>query len=113
MIEGDFDYVEYAGEKVVIGATVVDFNNVCQFDCVKGVGEKAKKHSYTAIVKTQNGIPRIDIVTAGGANIESKEEYVNATITIGNAPKYGFYQGDLEIRGKRQLHLDRLSPKAL
>lgn len=71
-IGGDFDYIESNGERVISGETIVDFNIACKFDCVKGAGEKAKIHSYTAIVKTQNGIPRIDIVTVGGQKLRVK-----------------------------------------
>lgn len=99
-IVGDFDYVEINGQKVIMGETVVDFNTACVIDCVKGTGEKVKRHSYTAIVKTQNGIPRVDIFTEGGAKIDSKEDYVKGTITIGNDPENGFYKGELEIRGR-------------
>lgn len=100
IVEGDFDYVEINGERLISGETIVDFNNVCNIECIKIFGDKEKRYSYTALIKTLNGIPRIDINTEGGAKIESKEEYINAQLTIGNTPEYGSYHGDLEIRGR-------------
>jgi len=100
IVEGDFDYVEINGERIVSGETVVDFNEALNIECIKKSGEKEKRFSYTALIKTLNGIPRLDINTEGGAKIESKEEYINAQLTIGNTPEYGSYHGDLEIRGR-------------
>ncbi len=100
IVEGDFDYVEINGERIVSGETVVDCNDALNIECINKTGEKEKRLSYTALIKTLNGIPRIDIHTEGEARIESKDEYINAQITIGNTPEYGSYHGDLEIRGR-------------
>jgi len=43
IVEGDFDYVEINGERLISGETIVDFNNVCNIECVKNSGEKEKR----------------------------------------------------------------------
>lgn len=47
------------------------------------------------------GLPRLDVVTEGGAKIESKEEYVNCTVTLSGADvEYCFSELEAGIRGR-------------
>ena len=100
VFEGDFDYVNCDGERILSGKSVVDFNMVRRFECIKDSGDGLLSHTYTVIVKTLNGIPRVDIHTENAMPIESRDNYVNAFISISNDPEYGVVEGGAKIRGR-------------
>ncbi len=46
------------------------------------------------------GLPRLDVYTEGNAKIESKEEYVNCTVSLSGADEYDFSSLEAGIRGR-------------
>lgn len=95
--EGNFSRVVVNGEKQVSGYSVQNFNNVVLYELEDSVGNKA---SYKVYLKTLNGIPRIDIWTEEGKEIESDTEYLNAKIRIGNCPEVGFIDALGKVKGR-------------
>lgn len=84
--EGDFESVTVEGVVQTSGVTPQDFNNEIHYLLSNPAGKTTK---YTVRIRTLNGLPRVDIDTDGKAAVTSKEEYVDATITISNTPEFG------------------------
>lgn len=94
---GDFIIVKSLGSVVESGYTTQDYSSIVKYDL-----EDRSGHIDSCFVKViySNGIPIIDIVTEGNAEIVSKEEYINAKIRVSNCPEYGFIDSKCTIKGR-------------
>ena len=94
---GNYDIVEVDGVQQVSGVTSNDFNNAITY---KLKGSNGEEKTIKFIIKGLNGIPRIIINTNNEDPITSREDYVNGTIQILNAPEYPPSNTSCRIRGR-------------
>lgn len=80
------------------GSTENDFSGVVTYKLKSAKG--VQKNYYAKINWQLDSLPHIYINTEGGTGITSKENYVNATITIDGKGKYENYSGTTQIRGR-------------
>ena len=87
------------GGKIVSGETECDFSKPVELTVTTG----SKKNNYTVYVHTFTGLPVCYIDAEGRVSIESKEEYVNATIRIVEdvvtRAAGDVFEGDVQIKG--------------
>jgi hypothetical protein len=96
--EGNFRTVEVNGVLQYSDKSMNDYTDTLSYHLTDSVGNIA---NYTVLVNAMNGVPRLDIYTAGGVPIISKEDYVDATLTISNnLQKGGNGVYECEIRGR-------------
>ncbi len=99
---------EFKGETVMVndekqesGVTVLDFTRPLIYVIT---AEDGSEKSYTVVVewidRLKSTLPHIYIDLEGGAEITSKENYVNGTVRIDGKGEYEDYEGALGIRGR-------------
>jgi CotH kinase protein len=89
--------VEIEGTSQVSGVSVVDFSkNIVLRLKYEGVPDK----EYIVKINWGNTVPHIYIVTENESPIDSKENYLPATITINGNKTYNDYRGTAKIRGR-------------
>lgn len=89
---GTYDRVCVNGIEQVSGVTLNDFSEIVRYCVFNNSGDSVY---YDIIVLCNNLIPIITISTEGGQAIESRDDYLNATIKIENIPGY-----NLEVSAK-------------
>ncbi len=94
--EGSFDNALVGGAKIQSGVSSLDFTKMIRLQLTKNNNQRF----YNIIVKAQNCVPRIDILTDNSAEITSKVDYIPATIVISNNPEYGNGEYRCKIRGR-------------
>jgi len=77
--------------------TEVDFKNPVTYSLV---GENGKKHSYYVKISWNDSLPHIIINTEGNAPVVSKDDYINATVTIDGRNLFNSYSGTSRIKGR-------------
>lgn len=92
--EGNYERVVVDGVNQLSGVTSNDFNGALRYELYNKNGEL---RTYNVVIKSGNGIPRIDITTVDGNPITSKTEYTKADFRITNNPDKG---GSLNASGK-------------
>lgn len=92
--------VKINGESVTSGSKKFDFTA----PVILTVVSSNKTHTYTVYVHAYTGLPVMRINTAGGAAIESKEEYVSAHMTLTEdvltRGPGDVIEADLQIKGR-------------
>ena len=92
--------VKINGESVTSGSKKFDFTAPVTLTVVSS----NKTHTYTVYVHAYTGLPVMRINTAGGAAIESKEEYVSAHMTLTEdvltRGPGDVIEADLQIKGR-------------
>lgn len=94
---GDYIIVKSEGTVVESGYTTQDYNSIVKYDLEDRSGQI---DSCFVKVICSNSIPIIDIVTEGGAEILSKEDYINAKIRVSNCPEYGVIDSECTVKGR-------------
>ncbi len=82
----------------VAGVTAQDFTDAVTYTAKLNDGTLKKYHAK--IHWQPDSLPHIYISTEGGTPIDSKDHYINATLTIDGKQKYPDYQGATQIRGR-------------
>jgi hypothetical protein len=81
--EGEYTKVTFNGKQVISGVTPGDYSGNPELVLLD---YKGKTRTYCLKIRISNLIPRISIKT--NAEITSRTEYVAATITINNCPRF-------------------------
>lgn len=81
----------------VSGFTKVDFKNTVTYSCFDATGEK---RDFFVNISWNDSLPHITINTEVGAPVDSKDDYVNATVTIDGRNLYNNYSGTTRIKGR-------------
>jgi hypothetical protein len=89
--------VSVNGEIQESGKTEVDFTNPVVYTLTSEYG--SQKEYIVELIWT-TGLPHLFIVTEGNAPINSKENYVKATLKLDGAGIYEDYEGTTGIRGR-------------
>lgn len=83
------------------GVTVNDFTKLVTYTVI---AEDGSHQDYTVKIETspllKNGVPQIYITTENGVPIDSKDNYVKATLKIDGAGLYEGYEGPTSIKGR-------------
>lgn len=95
--DGNFVVVRVGDTEQVSNATINDFNNPVTYTIID---ENGRIKQLTFLITGYNGLPKIDINTDGSSPIVSKQEYVSATVHIGNCPVYGVLDAPCGIKGR-------------
>lgn len=80
------------------GISVNDFSNIVTYTFVGKSGNK--REVKVKIGWTTADVPHVEITTAGGEAITSKENYLQATISIDGKGRYLDYLGSTEVKGR-------------
>ena len=94
----DAESIMVAQQVQTSGSTENDFSAVVTYKLKSASG--VQKNYYAKVKWQSDSLPHIYINTAGNAAITSKEDYVNATITIDGKGKFENYSGVTQIRGR-------------
>jgi hypothetical protein len=94
--ETDAASIEVAGIPQESGVTAQDFTHPVYYNLADKNGNKA---NYVVNLVNFTGLPVIKINTDGSAPINSKEDYVQAHITIDGAGSYPDFDGEMKIKG--------------
>lgn len=92
------DAIRIAGRAQVSGETENNFGTALMYTLFSDDGRQ--KNYYVKINWITDSLPHIFINTEGNAAINSKEDYVNASIKIQGKGKYPDYNGNTQIRGR-------------
>ena len=65
-----------------------------------GCKKKADELVVTPVIPEVKTLPRLDIATAGNAQINSTDTYVTATISVDGLDASDNYKGSAQIRGR-------------
>jgi hypothetical protein len=84
-------------EKQTSGVTPVDFTNPVIYKLVAADGTET---NYTIRVNWNYPLPHVYIYTENNAPIESKTEYIKASVTINGNGGFDDYQGTTQIKGR-------------
>lgn len=79
------------------GKTEVDFSNPVTYTLTSEYGSQKE---YTVNLSWTTGLPHLFIVTENNAPINSKEDYLRATLKLEGIGEYEDYEGSLGIRGR-------------
>ncbi len=79
------------------GVSKVDFRQNIVYNLTSTEGLKKQ---YNVSINWDDNIPQINVVTNGGAAINSKDIYVQADISINGKKIYEDYKGSTQIRGR-------------
>lgn len=90
--------ITVANQEQQSGVSTNNFADIVTYT-LTGANGLQKKY-YAKINWRQDSLPHIYINTEGGAEILSKEDYVNASIIIDGKGKYENYNGSTQIRGR-------------
>lgn len=69
--DGNFSYCKVNGVQQISGFSLHNFNDIVLYELEDSVGNKA---TYSVLLKSSNGIPRVDIITEDKKEIASKEQ---------------------------------------
>ena len=94
---GDYSSVFVDDIEQISGVTANNFNKQVDYTVISKNGSRRK---YCFVINGYNGLPVVEIETEDSKPIESKDEYLKATITIKNTPKEGLLTLDGQIRGR-------------
>lgn len=95
----DAESISVSGITQQSGITENDFASIVTYNLKAGNG--IQKNYYVKINwQKPDNLPHLYITTEGGAGINSKENYVNATLRIDGRGKYENYNGTTQIRGR-------------
>lgn len=86
------------GQQQESGVSEQDFSDIVSYTLRSAGG--LEKIYHVKIQWLQNSLPHIYINTEGGALVDSKDNYINAVLTIDGKGKYPDYTGATQIRGR-------------
>lgn len=81
----------------ISGTTAVNFKNAVTYSLFD---DKGQKHDYFVKITWNDSLPHISINTEGNAAITSKDNYLNAVVTIDGHNIYPDYTGNTQIKGR-------------
>lgn len=95
---------ETAATKVLVngvplesGKNSIDFSELVTFTLISEFGSQKE---YVVNIEWNTGLPHLFIITENNAPVNSKDDYVQATIKLDGADIYEDYEGTTRIRGR-------------
>jgi CotH kinase protein len=89
--------VEISGQPQTSAVSKVDFRQNFTYNLVDADGSK---RTFYIKINWDSNLPQLNIVTNGGAPVNSKDIYVQADISINGKTVYNDYKGTAQIRGR-------------
>lgn len=79
------------------GKTVIDFTQVVTYTVT---GSNGQTENFEVDIRRFTGLPIFFISTEGGAEIESKDDYLNGNVSLYGGRLYDDLEGEMKIRGR-------------
>lgn len=95
--DGNFIIAKVGDVEQISNVSRNNYNNPITYILYDRNGNISK---LTLLITGYNGLPRVEISTEDGSLINSKQEYINAKVHIGNSPINGVLESSCRIKGR-------------